>query len=588
MKKQTSQTYRIFWQHIRRYPLLLSIIILGTIFGSAINMVPPLLYKRFFDVLAGASTPATSVMQDLIHILWQIGGVFMLSWLIWRVLLFANNVFQPSVMRDLSNTCFSYLHGHATTFFQNNFVGSLVRRVNKFAASFERMADLLLFNFLRIVVDIVITTVVLSFYNWIFAAVLLVWIVILVSMNYAFSMYKLKYDIERSEQESRTTGLLADTITNQENIKLFNGFSREQKTFGSTTEELRRLMIRAWNLGEYFESVQILLMFVLELGMMYIATRLWQKGEFSLGDFVLLQAYVINMFHRLWDVGRYIRNYYELLADSAEMTEILNTPHAIVDHRNAVPLKVESGTIQFDEVTFTYNETRVILQNFSLTIPGGERVALVGHSGAGKSTIVKLLLRAYDVTSGQLCIDDQPIDRATRDSLADAISYVPQDPILFHRSLMENIRYGSPDATDEEVMQAAKLAHAHEFILACQDGYETLVGERGIKLSGGERQRIAIARAILKNAPILILDEATSSLDSESETLIQDALSILMKGKTVLVIAHRLSTIMAMDRILVIEEGAIVEEGSHKALLKKKKGFYTKLWNLQAGTFIGE
>jgi ATP-binding cassette subfamily B protein len=288
----------------------------------------------------------------------------------------------------------------------------------------------------------------------------------------------------------------------------------------------------------------------------------------------------------VWDFGKIIMKIYEKLAEAEEMTVILNTPHEIVDIKNADDLKVKFGKINFKNVGFAYEEDESIIDNFSLEIKAKETVALIGTSGAGKTTLTKLLLRMFDIQKGKILIDGQDISQVTQESLRNNISLVPQDPILFHRSLMENIRYGKFDATDEEVIRAAKLAHCDEFISKLHFGYDTFVGERGIKLSGGERQRVAIARAILRNAPILILDEATSSLDSESENFIQDSLDELMKNKTVIVIAHRLSTVKKVDRIVVIENKKIVEDGTHINLIKLKRGIYNKLWNIQVGGFI--
>jgi ATP-binding cassette subfamily B protein len=298
-------------------------------------------------------------------------------------------------------------------------------------------------------------------------------------------------------------------------------------------------------------------------------------------------------------VNRSLRRFYDALADAQEMVGILDTPHGVQDVPNATALVVSAGEVEFKNVDFHFSKERLVLNAINMIIKSGEKVALVGSSGAGKSTITKLLLRLYDIQAGQILIDGQDIAAVTQESLRNAIAFVPQEPVLFHRSLMENIRYGRRGATDTEVISAAKKAHCHEFIDSLPDKYETFVGERGVKLSGGERQRVAIARAILKNAPILILDEATSSLDSESEHLIQDSLKTLMdatpaghsiqskgaRGKTVVVIAHRLSTIMNMDRIIVIENGVVVAQGKHTDLLKAE-GLYQKLWNIQVGGFI--
>jgi ATP-binding cassette subfamily B protein len=338
-------------------------------------------------------------------------------------------------------------------------------------------------------------------------------------------------------------------------------------------------------MSAWADAAQSALLAVLEVGMIYIAIKLWLLGKLEIGDFALLQGYIVTLMFKVWDVGRFIRKIYESLADANEMTEILVKPHEVVDKSKARVFKFRQGAIEFSKVFFTYKEGVEVLRDFDLQIKPGEKVALIGSSGGGKSTLIKLLFRFYDIQNGKIVIDGQDISAVTQDSLRKNLSLVPQDPILFHRSLMENIRYGKPEASEAEVIEASRIAHCHEFISRFPQGYETLVGERGVKLSGGERQRVAIARAVLKNAPILVLDEATSSLDSESEMLIQDALKKLMKGKTVIVVAHRLSTIMQMDRIIVIDGGRIVEEGKHKELLKAQEGIYQKLWNIQAGGF---
>lgn len=294
---------------------------------------------------------------------------------------------------------------------------------------------------------------------------------------------------------------------------------------------------------------------------------------------------MLGTFDRLVGLNQQLRRFYDAIADASEMIDILELPHEVQDAAAAAPLEVRRGAIALSEVNFYFNPGTPVFEKFSLSIAGGEKVALVGYSGSGKSTITRLLLRFYDVQRGTITIDGQDIRGVTQDSLRGAIAYVPQEPILFHRTLMENIRYGRRDASDAEVVSAAKAAHCHEFIENLSEGYDSLVGERGIKLSGGERQRVAIARAILKDAPILILDEATSSLDSESEALIQDALQKLMQGKTVIAIAHRLSTVMKMDRIIVMDSGSIVTTGTHDELLAGDMNLYQKLWNIQAGGF---
>jgi ATP-binding cassette subfamily B protein len=299
----------------------------------------------------------------------------------------------------------------------------------------------------------------------------------------------------------------------------------------------------------------------------------------------LLQVYFVRLVDGLWSFGGIVRAYYESFADAYEMAVILNMPYEIIDNPSQVA-KNTGGEVVFKDVTYVYkNNDSKVLDNFSLTIPAGQKIAIVGSSGAGKTTFVRLLMRLFNLTAGQILIDGVDINNISQENLREKISFVPQDPVLFHRTLMENIRYGKRDATDEEVLAAAELAHCDEFIDLLPLGYETYVGERGVKLSGGERQRVAIARAILKNAPILVLDEATSSLDSHSEHLIQDALVKLIEGKTTIVIAHRLSTIRQMDRIIVLDKGKIIEDGIHDELIAKEGGLYKKLWDRQAGGF---
>ncbi|MBP9868985.1 ATP-binding cassette domain-containing protein [Patescibacteria group bacterium] len=306
-------------------------------------------------------------------------------------------------------------------------------------------------------------------------------------------------------------------------------------------------------------------------------------GDATVGDLVLVQSFLAIAFTKLEYIGRLLRRGSEAATQIAEALDVMDRVPEIQDVPNAKKLRVTKGEIVFSDASFGYLDEAMI-RALNLTIASKERIGLVGPSGAGKSTLTKLLLRFYDVQSGEIRIDGQNISEVTQESLRKSIAYVSQEPVLFHRSLYENIAYGKPGASMKEVIAAAKKAHCHEFITALPEGYESTVGERGVKLSGGERQRVAIARAILKDAPILMLDEATSSLDSESEALIQDALSSLMRDKTVIVIAHRLSTIMQMDRIIVIEQGGITDTGTHNELLKKV-GMYQKLWGIQAGSF---
>lgn len=585
MENNTKQTLKIFWQHTRGYKFTVILGLLATVAASGINTMLPLFFKKFFDILASGQSQ-TAVIRALLNTLIIIVIIELSQWIMHRIKDLATAHYQAKVMADLSNTCFGYLHQHSFSFFNNNFVGSLVKRVNRFYNSYVGISDRITYNLAPLFVTVVLITIILLRKNIYLGLLVIIWTILFLIINYFLTKYKLKYDIQRSEAETNISRILADTITNHNNVKLFNGYNKEVKYFAQANEGMRKLRKLTWNLDIMFDGIQGLMMIGLEIGIFYYAIRLWGLGLVTIGDFVLIQSYLIYIFMRIWEFGRVIRHVYENLADAEEMTEIFLTPHEIVDNKTAKELTVKKGKIEFHQVTFCYYQTRCVVQNLNLAIEPKEKIALVGPSGAGKTTLIKLLLRMHDVTGGEILIDGQSIREVTQESLWQNISMVPQDPILFHRTLMENIRYGKTEASNQEVTNAAKLAHCHEFISEFPDSYETKVGERGIKLSGGERQRVAIARAILRNAPILVLDEATSSLDSESEHLIQAALDNLMKDKTVIVIAHRLSTIMKVDRIVVVTEGGIIEEGTHQALLEKKDGIYKKLWQIQAGGFI--
>lgn len=489
-------------------------------------------------------------------------------------------------MAKLRQKSFDYLMLHSYSFFTNNFTGSLVQRVNRFSRSFERLADSIVFNILPLFITIVISVVVTWFIAPVVSVVIIVWVAVYSTFNLSFSRWKMKYDIAVALADSHATGVLSDNITNQNAINLFNGYEKECLDYKGVTDDQAKKQSFSWDLGQYVDMVQAFLIYIVEFVVFYYTIKFWSKGLATIGTFVLIQVYIIGLAQQLWGLNRVVRGIYESLADSKEMVEILHLEHEIKDVPNAKEISINKGEIEFKDVVFSFNKEREVLHKINLNIKAGEKVALVGPSGAGKTTLIRLILRLYDLKDGEILIDGENIENVTQDSLRKNISLVPQDPVLFHRTLLENIRYGKHDATDEEVKRAAKLAHCDEFIDSLPLKYETFVGERGIKLSGGERQRVAIARAILKNAPILILDEATSSLDSHSEALIQDALDNLMRGRTNIVIAHRLSTIRKMDRIVVLENGNIVEEGSHGDLIKKSSGLYKNLWNLQAGGFI--
>ncbi|MBC85820.1 MAG: ABC transporter ATP-binding protein, partial [Bdellovibrionaceae bacterium] len=338
----------------------------------------------------------------------------------------------------------------------------------------------------------------------------------------------------------------------------------------------------------FFEKMrwfQFIAGLILQLGTIVYALVLFRDGAISVGSFAMVATLSLVIIDDSRGLSRRFLEFFEYMGNISDGVKILVKPHEIQDMENAKDLVAKDGALEFKDVCFSYAEGKSVFENLNVKIKPGEKVGLVGFSGSGKTTFVNLILRLFDIQEGQISIDDQNIQTHTQDSLRSSISMIPQDPVLFHRTLLENIRYGNPSATDEQVKEAARMAHAHDFILETEDGYQSLVGERGVKLSGGQRQRVAISRAILKDAPLLVMDEATSSLDSITEKAIQNTLDTIMKDKTVIVVAHRLSTISHLDRILVFNEGRIIEDGSHETLLKEN-GHYARLWSMQAGGFL--
>jgi ATP-binding cassette subfamily B protein len=584
-KNNVLKTIELYWKYSSGQRKLFFLAFLAILIASFLNSIVPLFLKKLLDLIS-SSKPGEEAFNQAIWVIVSLAGLELSRWALNRVATYTEMYFMAKASARMAVECFSCLHKHSFSFFADNFSGALVKKVNYFTRALETILESVFWSLGPMFVNISVIVVVLFWRNTFLGLGVVAWMLVFYTAVFAFSRWKYKYDVEVNEMVSKTTGFLADTITNFANLKLFNGYKREVDGFSGLNEELKTKRLRTWRMDELFNSIISLMMIILEVGLFSASVVLWKKGIFTAGDFAMIQMYVIMLIMQGWNFGKLIKRLYQSFSDAQEMTDIFMMNYEVIDRRGSKKLEVLKGEIEFVKTDFNYKETREVLKDFNLKIASGEKVALIGPSGAGKTTIIKILLRNFDVSGGSVLIDGQNISSVTMDSLWQAISLVPQDPLLFHRTLKENIAYGRPGSTEDEIIEASKMAHCHEFIMALPNGYETYVGERGIKLSGGERQRVAIARAILRNSPILILDEATSSLDSESEVLIQDALSKLMADKTVIVIAHRLSTIKKMDRIIFIENGKIKEDGSHEELLKREKGCYAKLWSLQAGGFI--
>ncbi|WP_291867401.1 ABC transporter ATP-binding protein [Bradyrhizobium sp.] len=495
--------------------------------------------------------------------------------------------FTLKIMSDVSRDAFMRVQRFSTDWHANSFAGSTVRKVTRGMWALDLLNDTILMALLPSLAVLVGSMILLGLHWTSLGAVIAVGAVVYVSMTVWFSTSYIAPAARVSNAwDTRVGGTLADALTCNAVVKSFGAEAREDTRLARVVARWRRRVRRTWLRYNYASTAQLAVLLCLRGSVIGGALLLWIAGRATPGDvtYVLTSYYIIHAYLR--DVGMHINNLQRSVNDMEELVAIHDEPIGIADVADAKAIDIQGGRIVFDDVTFHYGSHREPLYDgLSVDIRAGERVGLVGRSGSGKTTFVKLVQRLYDVSGGRILIDGQDIAHATQHSLRSQIAIVQQDPILFHRSLAENIAYGRPGASMAAIEQAARLANAHAFILRLPKGYGTLVGERGVKLSGGERQRVALARAFLADAPVLVLDEATSSLDSESEALIQQAMERLMKGRTSIVIAHRLSTVRSLDRILVFDRGEIVEQGTHAALARRAGGIYRGLFERQATEF---
>lgn len=572
-----------YWKVIRNFKVSFFSMIFFQVLASILDIYIPYQYLRLWKVLVTVDAANLAHARAIVIFILILNIV---RWVFRRINTFTSDYLVANAMEGLRSQAFSYMIGHSNAFFADSFGGSLVQKINKYAKSFQTLVDRMLSDGLPLVVRVIGTVIALSILAPEYAYILGVFCVVFIGTTLIATRKKLIYDIKASEADTKTTGALADSIGNHASIQLFTGHTHELSLVGKAVNNQKKAVLLNWYLWDSLSALQAVYMLVTEFIVFWVALGQWSLGIIALPIFILLQTYLLRLIETLWNVGGLVRVFYDTFAEAQEMVVIFDTPYSVDDTQIKATIEHVKGDVAFNNVTYVYdrNNTKVF-DDFSLMIPAGQKIAIVGSSGAGKSTFVRLIMRLFNVTQGSITIDGINIADVSQENLREQIAFVPQDPVLFHRTLIENIRYGRRDATDDEVKRAATLAHCDEFIDRLPYGYETYVGERGVKLSGGERQRVAIARAILKNAPILILDEATSALDSHSEALIQDALHTLIKDKTTIVIAHRLSTVREMDRIVVIDQGKIAEDGTHDKLIRKKVGIYKKLWDLQAGGF---
>jgi ATP-binding cassette, subfamily B, bacterial len=588
----TKETIKLFWHYMWRYRRFAVWLIIGVTFVELVGEL--LLPYVISDVLQSISqshydprnvwssfgTSVTVYIAGMIAS--RIIGWRIVVWLIWQL--------ELHVERDLAQDIFAHLMRMSANFHANRFGGSLVSQANKLTSAYDRFADTTILSLYRLLLSLVAAAIILAPRVPVYALTLIIGATTFIACAILLSRRVRQANATEAEAQSRQTGYLADALTNLLAVKSFAAAKQEQKRYQRATQatyDAGAFNLKLSNARDFYTSLVTSGISITALCIAIVGVGVLHA---NIATIFLIVTYTNTIASKLWDFQTVLRNYNRAFGDASDMVKILHIQPEVQDSTNPEPVRIKSGTISFDNVDFTHQGSEkedALFRGLSLHIAAGEKVGLVGHSGSGKTTLTRLLLRFSDIDGGKITIDGQNIAAITQNDLRHAISYVPQEPLLFHRSIAENIAYGKPDATQEEITAAARKAQAHEFIQKLPHEYGTLVGERGVKLSGGQRQRIAIARAILKNAPILVLDEATSALDSESERLIQAALDELMKRRTAIVIAHRLSTVQKLDRIIVLREGKIIEEGDHKQLLVHG-GEYARLWTHQSGGFIEE
>lgn len=535
--------------------------------------------KELVDALA---TPAGQVMFWA----WIYIGLFAVSQLGWRTSGFLGMHWITRTRALAASSLFSWLSQHSSSYFADRFAGSLATKVTNASNGVSNMLPRLLWNFFPTFLKLFLSIGLAYLAKPILALVMAIWSVFFLILNVILVRKKAVLSEVSAGAYTALKGQLVDIITNIRAVHQFAHIGREKDRAEQYIDTHRKASLKSWRYSEIVLITSNLLQNALLIGIVMMAIWLNRQGSLTIGEVVMVINLAWGLLDSLLFIGNSLNGLMENYGEVKEGLGMILHTHEIVDSPQAAALQAKRGAIRFEGVKFNYGGRRHVFEDFSLEIPAGQKVGLVGESGAGKSTFTQLLLRMHDVESGKILIDGQHTTSVTLESLRRSISYVPQSSMLFHRSLKENILYGNPDASEEEMIAAAKQAGAHHFILELEKGYDTPVGERGVKLSGGQAQRISIARALLKaKAPILILDEATSSLDSESEHVVQQALDHLIQDRTVIAIAHRLSTLLAMDRILVLDKGQIVEDGTHTELLAKG-GIYARLWSLQAGGFL--
>nr|WP_234432085.1 ABC transporter ATP-binding protein [Streptomyces sp. NRRL S-378] len=544
--------------------------------------IAPLIVAKLVGRVAGGGGSGFDAMLPYVL---GFAGVLLLAETLWRIGLHCLNRLDAHGIEHLYVIGMDELFAKDAAFFHDNFAGSLTKRVLSFASRFEEFVDTLTFSVMGSFVPLLFASVVLWQYDPMLVVGLLTLITLTAVCVTPLIRRRQTLVAQREEAIARVSGHVADSLMNMDTVRAFAAEDREAAEHRSRVAQSRRLTLRSWDYGNLRIDTLVAPLSVLTNVLGLVLAVALGAGEHGVEAIIVAFTYYANATRIMFEFNQIYRRLESSMTEAAQFTELLLQPPTVLDPATPEPLRTEGSGVRFERVNFAHGGGRPLFEGLELDVPGGSKIGLVGRSGGGKTTLTRLLLRMTDVDGGRILIGGQDISRLRQADLRSRLAYVPQDPAMFHRTLRDNIAFARPGATEAEIRRAAEAAHVTEFADALPDGFDTMVGERGVKLSGGQRQRVALARAVLRDAPILLLDEATSALDSESELLVQEALWRLMEGRTALVVAHRLSTVATMDRLVVLDRGRIVEQGSHQELLATG-GAYAKLWKHQSGGFL--
>lgn len=585
MKKRECLVVKFIFKFICKQWLMFLLMLISVLISSILGIAFPYAIKIVINIVAqhnGQSEDAfTLLIKPFVYVIAIWFGMELFRRFFGVLIIYTIPRFRANIRKYV----FDYTSQHAIPFFFDQLTGSIANKISGLPRSCEIITMLALFSFIPFFISFLLSLVLVAKVNLFFLLVFSIWALVHLGMNVLFAKQCNLKSKSYADAINTLSGRIVDTFSNIISVKMFTGHVYEQQDFLKYQQEEMKTGKAALWAQEKIKFIQSGASFLMIVGIAYLLAVGWKAGTVSVGDFSLIFMLAFNLLGMAVAISYQTALLYQEVGSMKSAIEMVFRTYDVVDKENAKELDLLKGQITFDSVCFGYDENQKLFENLSFQIAEGEKVGLVGYSGAGKSTLIKLLLRLYDLNSGHILIDQQDITDLKQESLRQQIAVIPQEPLLFSRSIMDNIKYGRVDATEDEVINAAKLARCHDFIMQAPEQYKTIVGERGIKLSGGQRQRIAIARAFLKNSKILILDEATSSLDSDTERDIQESFDLLMNNRTTIVISHRLSTLSKMDRVLVFDNGKIIEQGSLSQLLQQE-GVFKMMWENQLNGFL--